>query len=71
MAVELLRESGALDRILGDDITGAIDRSRDWASMPRLDQGQWKPRAPGQPMAPVDKLLPYYQAKLAGYRGGQ
>ena len=64
MAVQMLRESGAIDGLLSGDLPTTVNRSGRWISMPALVGGQWQRRRQDQPSVPFDKIQQYYRNRL-------
>ena len=65
MAVQMLRDNGAIGRLMSGDVAGAVDASSGrWVSMPRYVGGQWRPRYDGQKAVPIDAIQSYYQDRL-------
>ena len=70
IAAHMMAESRVIDALRSGDFTAAVDRSRDWASFPKLHNGKWGTRYDTQKVVPYEKLQQFYDNWLKAHPDG-
>jgi len=66
----MMAEARVIDALRSGDFTAAVDRSRDWASFPKLHDGKWGTRYGNQKVVPYEKLQQFYDNWLKAHPNG-